>query len=287
MSDKKSKGKKKMRLRPVTASDTPEAPLKAPKRKRTPKAKRMAANAERKRNRAMVSAASAEVADAGQRRFFTDDLDTSRVAQMVVPWHRVDDDSSPLVKVFGADSPVMALWQRRPLHVCYLGLCYDPSSPFVLSYKDIGERKDMVMSFLHVPLDERGPLTMLTDKGTVMALMHILERIHRTKWTLLVAYQEMLYRATALTLHVDAAELAAIKASGKGVASWLMSGMKSLASAKEMTADIDELMLAVTAGDSVAAQRLDETPDYSADFIMRVLTVFEDSQTGVDEEEEE
>lgn len=202
---------------------------------------------------------------------FTEEMDTSRLSRMLCRWH--DLSRGDLEAAFGDGSAMVALYEKDPQAVAYLGLCYDINSPYVRSYHDVTERKDMLCSRLKVPQQRRQGLTMLADMDVARALVELLMRLHKRKWTMLVAYEEMMYRTVALTMRVRERDL---DASGKQMVEWLNASMKALGSAHDMMSKIDELMVDVTAGDAVAMQRVEDVPDYSAEFMARVLTVFHD-----------
>lgn len=268
-----------MKLKPVTKKgDAKKAPARKRKsRKRKTRNEQINERVEKWRNTPIVTA------DESSHGVFPEGVDMRYVERMLCPWHELDMQA--LRKVFDSDDPMVALYERDPVAVAWLGLCYDPFSPFVLSYSEVGDRKDAVSAALKIPEAQRETIHMIADIDIARAMVSLLMRLHRTKWTMLVAYQEMLYRTVAMTTWISPEELATMKMRGKGIADWLMSSMKALKEAKSMTQDIEELMLEVTRGDSVAAKRVEQVADYSAEFMANVLNTFMDSQTSEDEEE--
>ncbi|RME49906.1 MAG: hypothetical protein D6790_21940 [Caldilineae bacterium] len=218
------------------------------------------------------------------------ELDVSAMKDMLCDW--CDPDEGELARTFGEDSHMVALLRKDARLVAYLGLCYDPASPFVRSIRDVSERKEAVAKACSLPDRVREPLYHISDATVARALMELLMRRFNTKWALLVAYYEMLYKTVAMSTYLSDKEIAALHMKGKGLADWLTAKMKALDKAVETIDKIDKLLLDVTSGDMAAARQMDRMPDFSASFMLRVLNgidideALDDDDDGfVDEEE--
>jgi len=209
---------------------------------------------------------------------FGDELDTSTLDKMLCPWHTLD--MRALRRAFAADSPMVALYEGDAAAARWLGLTYDPHSPFVRTYRDVRERKEAAFTFVGIADERRRKaLALLTDKGVVAALIALLARIHHTKWALLVAEQEVVYRTIALSTYLPPRLL---DTESDKLAKKTLLDMKSLTEAGELTDRIEAQLLEITAGDNVAAKRVENSPDFGAEFVAGVLNVFIDGNEDFD-----
>lgn len=205
-------------------------------------------------------------------------LDCRRQASCLLPWWELTVDG--VVAVFG-EGPFVELARRSLAEAAYLGFCYDPSSPYVLSYPDVRERKDVVLAACRIAAGRHRDLMLLSEGDVVQALVHLLMKVRPREWALLVAYEELLWKTLAGALYTDEAEIAMLRSKGKTVADWLVSRKRALDAAQSILEDsVRPLSVDMALGDSVASDAIATSMDYTPEAISDVF-----SGVGLDEGE--
>ncbi|RMF64863.1 MAG: hypothetical protein D6746_01110 [Bacteroidetes bacterium] len=185
------------------------------------------------------------------------------------------------------EGPFVVLAQRSLAEAAYLGLCYDPSSPYVLSYPDVSERKSVLVAACGLDGTRRSAVTALTDGEVVHALVHLLMVLRKQDWALLVAYEELFWKVISGALFTDSEEIAMMRDRGKTISDWLVSRKKSLDAAADMLhGSIRPLVVDMTTGDSVAATAVIGMRDYTPEAVADVFGYGRAGEEGFYDEEE-
>ena len=190
--------------------------------------------------------------------------------------------------VFG-DGAFVVLARRSLAEAAWLGLCYDPSSPYVLSYPDVSERKDAALRACRISPSRHRELTLLSEGEVVQALIHLLMKLRPREWALLVSYEELLWKTLAGGLYTDEQEIAMLRERGKTVADWLVSRKKALDAAHSILMDsVRPLSVDMALGDGVASDAIASGMDYTPEMVSDVFSAAGlDGQWGDEGEEYE
>lgn len=212
-----------------------------------------------------------------------DHLDCRLKDSCLLSWWDLDVDA--VADVFG-EGPMVVLAERSLAEAAYLGLCYDPSSPYVRSYPDVSERKTVVLGACGIGGDRHHALMALSDGEVAHALVHLLMVLRKQEWALLVAYEELLWKMLAGSLYADEEEIRLLRERGKTIADWLVSRKKALDAASSVLSEsIRPLVVDMTMGDSMAANVVIGMRDYTPEAVADMFGYTAGMEGLYDEEE--